>query len=323
MPIPADLTRFAGLACLAGALAIAAPAHGEDQGEAAKADRAALEEAASDARRPDGDVARDQYRQPVEVLGFFDIAPDATVVEIWPGGGYYAQILAPYLKQGGGTYYAAGFPRTAEGDFATRSRDRFAAFLAADPERFDEVITTGFGTVAGADDYEIAPAGSVDAVLTFRNLHNWMAFGFVDKGFEAFYAALKPGGILGIVEHEAPADGMQDPMAESGYVQRAWTVAKAVEHGFEYVGASEVLDNPADTKDHPEGVWTLPPTLRTKVDGCEGPTFAQPPADQPDLECVDQAAYLEIGESDRYVLKFRKPAEESAPESDTEEASEE
>lgn len=286
------LHRLAATALVLGALA--GPA-------AAEVDADLLAELIASDARPEGHVARDEYRKPAEVLTFFGISPDMEVVEIWPSGGYYTNILAPYLASGEGTYFAAGFPRTSKSEFAQRSRARWAEFLESDPERFGEIVTTGFGKVGEDEDWALTDGQSVDAILTFRNLHNFMSIGWIDEAFETFYANLKPGGILGIVEHEAPEDGAQDPKAESGYVQRAWTVAKAVEHGFEYVSASEVLHNPADRKDYPDGVWTLPPTLRTKVDGCTGETFAEGEG------CVDQAEFLEIGESDRYVLMFRKP----------------
>lgn len=235
----------------------------------------------SDAR---GETAkRDPFRNPKETLEFFGLGPNMTVVEIWPGGGWYANILAPYADATNGSYIAALFAETS--DYAIRGN---AAFR----EKFPAATTTTFSK----DAEEIAPAGTADMVLSFRNVHNWMSGGYAEKAFADFHAALKPGGTLGIVEHRLPATMEQDPQGRSGYVQQALVIKMAEEAGFEFVAASEINANPKDTADHPFGVWTLPPVSRKAPRGEEAdPNF-------------DGAKYEAIGESDRMTLKFRKPA---------------
>ena len=225
--------------------------------------------------------ARDQFRHPYELLHFFGLAEDQTVVEIWPGGtGFWTEILAPYLHDKG-TYYAAVSEGTS--DEARKGNTTFAAKLAAHPEIYGKVIVTTFA----GDRHEIAPAGSADLIVTFRNLHNWMADHDAEAAFRAFYTALKPGGILGIEDHRGLATAAQDPEAKSGYVRQDYAIALVEAAGFKFLGSSEVNANPRDTKDYPAGVWALPPTYR--------------------LGDVDRAKYQAIGESDRFVLKFVKP----------------
>jgi len=243
-----------------------------------------LEEIVSSDQRPAVYADRDQYRHPVETLKFFGIEPDMTVVEIWPGGGWYAHILAPYLEQGGGNYIAAGFEI---GD-SERARQSFESFQSAMSEYGDVEFT-----VLSANADGVAPEGSADMVLTFRNVHNWMSGGFADKAFEDFYAALKPGGTLGVVEHRLPEDRAED--TEGGYVKESAVIAMAEAAGFQFVEASEINANPADTADHPFGVWTLPPNSRSSNYG-----------EDPNPE-FDGSKYLEIGESDRMTLMFSKP----------------
>jgi len=227
-------------------------------------------------------VARDDSRHPKAELEFFGIQPTMTVVEIWPGKGYWTEILAPYLHDHG-ALYAAGFPAARSGEFA-EGRDAFQRKLKSDNAVYGNVKVTAFGK----DNSNITPTGSADMVLTFRNLHNWMELGFADIAFATFFNALKPGGILGVEEHRGATTTPQDPAAKSGYVREDYTIELAKKAGFELVGASEIAANPRDTKDYPEGVWTLPPT------------FA--------LGDKDRAKYAAIGEADNFVLKFRKPA---------------
>lgn len=227
---------------------------------------------------------RDVHRHPVETLRWFGLREDMTVVEISPGGGWYTEIIAPFVK-GSGTYYAAGFDPDSSVEFFRRGAQRFAEKLEASPELYGEVVTT---VLAPPGQMDIAPAGSADLVLTFRNVHNWMAAGTADDVFAAMYRALKPGGTLGVVEHRAAPGQPLDPKAASGYVGEEQVIALAKSAGFEFVDRSEINANPADAKDHPEGVWTLPPTLR--------------------LGAQDRERYLAIGESDRMTLKFVKPA---------------
>jgi predicted methyltransferase len=227
-------------------------------------------------QRSTANKARDRYRHPLEVLTFFGVKADSNVIEIVPGkAGYWAEILAPYLKDRG-HYTASGDP---ERDIAPL-KERIAS-----SELYGKTVITEFT----GGDQEIAPPGSADFVLTFRNIHNWMRAGTADSAFHAFYNALKPGGILGVEEHRGRPDQPQDPQAKSGYVRQDYAIALAEKAGFKLAESSEVNANPKDTKDYPEGVWTLPPAYRLK--------------DQ------DREKYSAIGESDRFVLKFAKPAE--------------
>lgn len=241
----------------------------------------ALTQAVAGPWRSPAFVARDGARHPVEELTFFGLKPDMTVVEIWPGGGYWTEILGPYLHDHG-RYYAAIVPRGLS-DRTAAAADRFQAKLDSDKPRYGNVKVSEFGKNMS----NIAPAGSADLVVTFRNFHNWVGDGMAPQALAAFYTALKPGGILGIEDHRGPADKPQDPKAESGYVRQDYTIEMARKAGFEFVGASEINANPRDTKDYPEGVWTLPPDLA--------------------LGDKDRAKYIAIGEADNFVLKFRKP----------------
>lgn len=226
---------------------------------------------------------RDRYRHPGELLTFFGVKPDSVVVEILPGaGGYWTEILAPYLKEKG-RYIAANGEKTSTSAEVQKDNALLASKLAADPTDYDKVTVTEFS----GDKYAIAPAGSADFVLTFRNIHNWMAAGTTGQAYATFYQALKPGGILGVEEHRANPDQPQDPLAKSGYVRQDVAINFAKAAGFRFLGSSDVNANPKDTKDYPAGVWTLPPTYK--------------------LGAQDHAKYEAIGESDRFVLKFQKP----------------
>ena len=238
--------------------------------------------------------ARDAWRHPAETLEFFGIEADDKVVEIWPGGGWYTNILAPWLASGGGTLVAAGFDVASVEDAERRTRmeERLAEFKAAyaDP-RYGTIEYSAFSATSGP----LTEAGTADAVLTFRNIHNWMSGGYTEKFFTDAFAALKPGGTLGVVEHRLPSTAMQDPTASSGYVHEDFVKGLATAAGFEFVESSEINANPADTADHPFGVWTLPPNSATS--GRDGTT----------IEGFDAEKYKAIGESDRMTLKFRKP----------------
>jgi predicted methyltransferase len=234
--------------------------------------------------------SRDAARNPAETLDFFEVDPAGTVIEIWPGAGWYADILAPWVSANGGTYVAAWPPVAGDNERAARFRDRFAARFDGGARGAAQLVPFGPGQTA------LAEAGPADAILTFRNVHNFMAAGFAETAFESFFDALKPGGVLGVVEHRLPADRVQDPRAASGYVQQDYVITLAREAGFEFVAASEINANPADTADHPFGVWTLPPVARTSAFG--------EPADP----AFDRSGYDAIGESDRMTLLFRRPA---------------
>lgn len=239
---------------------------------------------ASPARTPNF-VARDKYRHPLETLRFFGLRPDETVVEIWPGRGWYMEILAPYLRDHGRYYAAIEAPDVAG---SPKEAQENAAFLrkriADEPNHFDKVTIT---ELQPPQRTEICPAGTADVVLTFRNVHNWIEAKNQEQQFQAFFKALKPGGILGVVEHRAKPGASLETMSKSGYVDEAYVKKLAAEAGFRFVGESAVNDNPKDTKDYPEGVWTLPPSLA--------------------LGEKDRDKYLAIGESDRMTLKFVKP----------------
>lgn len=254
-------------------------------GAAVAADPAdpALRQAIDSPSRSPKFVARDTARHPAEELAFFGIRPNQTVVEIWPSGGYWTEILAPYLRASGRLYAAATVPgASAEADAQLA---RFREKLESDPARYDRVVLTAFGAQAN----DVAPADSADLVVTFRNLHNWLKAGTADAAFAAFYRALKPGGILGIEEHRARPDRPQDPTAANGYVREDYAIELATKAGFVLLATSEIDANPRDTTDWPKGVWTLPPTSA--------------------LGDVDRVRYEAVGEADNFVLKFRKPAD--------------
>jgi len=231
--------------------------------------------------------ARDGYRHPQETLSLFGVAPNQTVVEITPGGGWYAEILAPYLRESGRYIAAVVDPAAvAEGksrDYQQKNKTQLETKFAAAPAQFDRAGVVAYDPAAPSFG---APA-SADVVLTFRNVHNWRSAKQAEGMFKGFYAVLKPGGVLGVVEHRAKADVPADD--KSGYVGEAQVIAMAQAAGFELDAKSEVNANPKDTKDHPNGVWTLPPVN--------------------DHDAEDDAKYAAIGESDRMTLRFVKPAQ--------------
>jgi predicted methyltransferase len=230
---------------------------------------------ASPTRSPKN-VARDRYRHPAALLEFFGIRDDETVIEVEPGAGYWTEILAPYLKDHG--KYIAAIPAT-----PPVARAFFIKKFVDDPTAYGHIALTGLD-----DGKPLGPPASVDMVLSFRNLHDWMAIGTTTENLAAFYNVLKPGGIFGLEDHRANPDAPQDPKAKSGYVRQDYAIALIEKAGFKLLATSEIGANPKDTKNYPDGVWTLPPVLR--------------------LGEVDRAKYLAIGESDRFTLKFEKPA---------------
>lgn len=207
------------------------------------------------------------------------------VVEIWPSGGWYTEILAPLLREEG-KYYAAGFALTAKRtpEWRKKMQREYQHKLGAHPELYNQVIVTELSI---PERTEIAPPGTADVVLTFRNVHNWMSGNYAPAMFEAMFNALKPGGVLGVVEHRAKKGTSRERMVRSGYVTEGHVKKLAKKAGFRFVSSSEINANPSDTAEHPAGVWTLPPTLR--------------------LGEKDRAKYLAIGESDRMTLRFVKP----------------
>jgi predicted methyltransferase len=227
--------------------------------------------------RTEANRARDVWRHPRETLGFFGVEPDDTLVEIWPGGGWYTEILAPLVAESG-TYWAVG------GD---RQLASAKAMITRDPATYGKLRFAAFP--AGAGEARV-PEGSADVVLTFRNVHNWIMPNppFADEAFRQMYAMLKPGGTLGVVEHRLPESADSALEKKTGYIKVSTVRRLAEGAGFRFVAESEINANPADTKDHPNGVWSLPPTLRGGA--------------------VERDRFLAIGESDRMTLKFVKPA---------------
>jgi len=267
------------LAALAAALlAVACASASSTQETAAEA----LDRVIADGHRAASERARDIYRHPKETLLFFGLRPQMQVVEIWPEPGWYTQIIAPFVKDQG-KYYAALSVPNPDSVYVTARIKAFQDKFAAHPEIYGKVELTKFGPGAG----DIAPPGSVDMVVTFRNIHNWMAAGWAPQAFAYMYKALKPGGILGVVEHRGNPALPQDPRAKSGYVREDEAIRLIESQGFALVAQSEINANPKDTKDYPQGVWTLPPEYR--------------------LGDKDKEIYAAIGESDRFTLKFVKP----------------
>jgi predicted methyltransferase len=243
---------------------------------------AAIERVLAGEHRSTAHRARDLYRHPLDTLLFFGIKPGMTVAETWPGpDGWYTEILAPLLSDGG-KLYVAQMPVSAGNEYVAASLASFSAKLAGRPDLYGKVTVT----TLDADGGDIAPPESCDLVVTFRNMHNWMNLGYASQAFSAMHRALRPGGILGVVEHRAEPARPRDPRAINGYVNEEYAIQLIEAAGFELVERSEINANPKDTKDHEQGVWALPPSLR-----------------QGNRE---RAKFEEIGESDRFTLKFRK-----------------
>ncbi|MEO6163068.1 MAG: methyltransferase domain-containing protein [Candidatus Binatia bacterium] len=245
------------------------------------ADQSGLAKLLAAPYRTPANVARDIYRHPVETLRFFGVQDNSTVVEILPGSrGYYLEILAPHLRAKG-LYIAANRDENAAPRYL-EDHKKFLARLKENSQVFDKVKVTKFN----ADLHEIAPAGSADFVLTFRNLHNWIERNEIDGALRAFHKALKPGGVLGVTDHRGRTDISQDAQMKLGYVREDVAIKLMEKAGFKLAGSSQVNNNPKDTKDYPDGVWTLPPSFR--------------------LGDKDRAKYQAIGESDRFTHRYVK-----------------
>lgn len=227
--------------------------------------------------RSEKNRARDAYRHPKATLQFFGIRPDLKVIEITPGNGWYSEILAPLLQDNGAYVAAVKKSGSEAGDGGLRAK------FAADPAHYGKAQIVEFDPKAPV----FGPPGQADLVLTFRNVHNWAEAGDAEAMFKGFYAALRPGGVLGVVDHRAPDGSRMEDVKDSGYLPTAYVIKLATDAGFKLDGQSEINANPKDTKDYPKGVWTLPPTLT--------------------LGEQDKAKYLAIGESDRMTLRFVKP----------------
>jgi predicted methyltransferase len=287
-----DMPRIAEARCgrplKAAVLALLAVAASPALGEFDPRTAAAVDAAIGGEHRTEAQKARDAARKPREVLEFLGFRSDMTVVEIWPGSGWYTQILAPALKDDGSLYAACASPNDPYG-FQRRGLGSFLKMMGDDPDLYRHVVVT---TLSLPYQIEIAPRESADMVVTFRNVHNWFMnlFGggkYSVLPFQAMYDALKPGGTLGIVDHRWPDPATEDPLAANGYVSKERTIAAAEAVGFELVAESDLLANPRDTRDHEAGVWSLPPGYA--------------------LGEKDRERYAAIGESDRFLLKFVKP----------------
>lgn len=242
-----------------------------------------LEEIIVGDHRSEANVARNESRNPVETLEFFGLQPDLTVIEIHPAGGWYTEVIAPYVRDEG-RFYAAHFSPNSTSANQQRNLGAFEDKMASNPELYGHVTVRH---LLPPNEVAIAPAESADLAMTFRNVHNWIMAGLEHEFFAAFYAALKPGGVLGVVEHRALPDAGMEVMETSGYVTEAYVKEVAAAAGFEFAESSEINANPQDPTVHPEGVWTLPPSYR--------------------LGDTDREKYTAIGESDRMTLKFVKP----------------
>jgi len=245
------------------------------------ADRTALTAAIAAQSRTPANVARDRYRNPQQTLAFFGVRRSDTVVEIWPGGGWYTEILAPWLRHGGGTYYAAAM--------GANGHNGLRRLMTANAGLYGAARLATFPAWEASDTR--VPDGSADVVLTFRNVHNWqMGYQrndqpYTAEAFRQMYRMLKPGGTLGVVDHRLPENASAERERTSGYIKVSTVRRLAQEAGFRFVGSSEINANPRDTADWPNGVWTLPPALRHG----------------------DVERYRAIGESDRMTLRFVRP----------------
>jgi predicted methyltransferase len=265
-------------ATIACALLLVACAAGSSRQSTAEALTAIL---AGDQRSP-AERARDVYRHPKETLLFFGIRPEMAVLEVWPEPGWYTAVIAPLLRDKG-KYYAGVIAADPTNKHITQRLQDYRARLAARPDLYDRVSVVSFA----ADGGDAVPPESVDMVLTFRNIHNWMARDQAAQAFASMYRALRPGGVLGVTEHRGNPAVPQDPHAKSGYVNEDYAIRLIEAQGFRLVAKSEINANPKDTKDYAQGVWTLPPTYR--------------------LGEKDHDKYAAIGESDRFTLRFVKP----------------
>jgi predicted methyltransferase len=273
-----DMKRWLGLAGLGLALVAAtlSPSQAQDV-------ETLIDQAMTGSHRSDTNKARDKYRHPKETLMFFGLVPEMTAVEITPGMGWYTEILAPVLRDRG-SFYAAVFAVTDQSSDFLRNMDKsYRGMLAARPDLYGKAKLS----VLSPGSMRVAPPASADMVLTFRNVHNWAKAGTADAMFRAFHDALKPGGILGVVEHRARSGTPFQRQIDSGYMTEDYVIETATKAGFRLVNKSEINANPRDTADYPGGVWTLPPTLRNVAD-------------------ADKPKYLAIGESDRMTLKFTR-----------------
>lgn len=250
----------------------------------AQDDAGLLETVIQAPHRSDANRARDQYRHPKETLLFFGLQPNMTVVEISPANGWYTEIIGPFLKKQG-QFYAAVPTLTEDMPEAMKRRDAsYRQMLKVAPELYGNPVINTYDASAPV----FAPNSAADLVVTFRNVHNWAKAGHTQPMFKGFFNALKPGGVLGVVEHRAKPGTPLSQQIESGYMTEQFVIESATAAGFKLDRSSEINSNPQDTKDHPGGVWNLLPNLRGVAEN-------------------DKPKYRAMGESDRMTLRFTKP----------------
>lgn len=265
------------------------PAYAGDLSVAARIEQAMLGDHRSEENRD-----RNKYRHPVGTLTFLGLEDGMTVMEITPGGGWYTEILAPVMRHHG-QFIAASYDIDIEGqpEYRYGQHEALLEMFKANPELYDQVAIVPFSPPESSN---LGEAGSVDMILTFRNTHGWIGSGIAQANFNEFARVLKPGGILGVVQHRADANADPEAIAETGYVTEAQVVELARNAGLYLEARSEVNANPKDDHDHEFGVWTLPPGMRACRD-----------IEDEAEKAACQEPWLEIGESDRMTLRFRKP----------------
>lgn len=286
-PSSSDRQATASPAAAASAGPLDQPDHVVPPMSAAQLASSELHAAVAGSWRSPAQRGRDRYRHPQATLAFFGIRPDMRVIEITPGGGWYAAILAPLLKQNG--QYVAAVAAPSSGDYAARQAQSLRTLFAANAAVYGKAQVVAFDPAKPT----LGPPASADMVLTFRNVHNWVQGGYAEAMFDAFYRVLKPGGVLGVVDHRAANGASLDDTKGSGYLPEDYVIGLATDAGFRLQATSEVNANPKDTRDYPKGVWTLPPTLT--------------------LGDKDKSTYEAIGESDRMTLRFVKPDDAAVP----------
>lgn len=264
------------VSCSAEAFQADQPAQATPPASAGQVSASQLDKAIAGSWRSPQNKARDVYRHPKQMLTFFGVRPDMTVIEIWPSGGWFTEILGPFLNANG--HYIGAVPTGSKSKAALEKKFSFG------PQQYSNARLLEFDNKTP----NLGPDGSADMVLTFRNVHNWAADGSAETMFKSFYKVLKPGGVLGVEDHRADKGKTLDQVVNTGYLPTEYVIKLATDAGFKLDGQSEINANPKDNHDHPKGVWTLPPVL--------------------ELGAQDKAKYEAIGESDRMTLRFVKPA---------------
>jgi len=280
---PAALAALVPIACASGDPGMQSSAATPASPARDDATEPAIRAALAGTQRKDRERARDGARHPLETLAFFGLRSDATVVEIWPGGGYYTAILAPVLAERGKLVVTHFDPQGDPANEDTQEAHAILDRLAATPAVFGKVEAQPISAKA----FSFGPDASADFVLTFRNVHNWIEDGYADQVFAAAARVLRPGGVLGVEEHRGKPGMTTAQIRDTGYVPEDVVVQLATRAGLKPAGSSDINANPRDTKDYPHGVWSLPPTLAGKD--------------------VDREKFLAVGESDRMTLRFVRP----------------